>query len=187
VKRVLQILFFVTIALILQYFYLEGHPAIAVSGHYKPFQYSGSGYILEADFPSGTEINLTPDKGEELKLNIYFLNPRLKFRGYIQIWQLQQDLPSFLANSKTNSVYNFLNYKVYEVGVNDFSGLKEEWSADFGDQIISAQEYWLEIPGEQKFIRVAFYTDSDQFPESVDLATAKIINSLNYRGFKSSQ
>lgn len=175
-RKILQTAFFVTIALILQYLYLEG-PVMAFSGDYKPFEYTSDGYTLNIEFPGATEVNLTPDKGEEMLLNIYFLNKKLGFRGYIQVWSLK-DLEHFLTDSKAKSTYDFVSYALTGIQQNNYPGFKEEWTADFGEDFISAKEYWLELNNSRDVVRISVFTDTAKFPGQLDDTVNHILNSL---------
>ncbi len=175
-KRITPTIFLVIVALIFQYYYLESS-LMVFSSAYKPYEYTIDDYTLKIDFPGTTKVYLTPDKGEEMRINIYFVDNKLAFRGYIQVWLLA-DLQYFLNDSKAKSPYNFTSYTMNNIKQNNYPGFKEEWSADFGKKSISAQEFWLKINTSKEAVRISFFTDSENFPDELDNTVNHIANSL---------
>lgn len=175
-------------ALLIQYLLLEG-TASASSKYFKAFsfspasvvfksyKFSEAGYIIDLKLPESTEVNVSPDKGEELQLNIYLEDSKLSFRGYIQIWKVK-DLASFLENSKNLSPFNFIYYSLTNFQKNNGSGFKTEWSADFGDSFISGQEYWWAIKNSAETVRLSFFTDTESFPREFDIIVSQVLDSI---------
>jgi len=167
---------FVLAALVLQYLYLKD-PIAALSTTSKPFIYEDDTLSIRMEFPGSTEIHVTPDKGEEMKLNIYFLDSRLDFRGYIQYWAVT-DLKYFLNDSKAKSTYNFTFYTLQEITLEKFRGYRENWTADFGENQISAVEYWLKVDNNKHALRLSFFTDKSHFPEDLQEIVATVLQTL---------
>jgi len=113
-----------------------------------------------------------------MKLNIYFTDSILNFRGYIQIWAIT-DLKNFLADSKARSPFNFTYYSLDEhFTLKSSKGFREDWGADFGDMYISAREHWLKLPPKNEAVRISFLSDTAAFPDKLKPVVDQILNSL---------
>jgi hypothetical protein len=175
--RVCQTAFFVVVALIIQYYYLQGSVK-AMAGLFKPYQYNCGAYEISTEFPSSADLHLTPDIGENMLLNIYFTDNKLKYRGYIQLWLLD-DVERFLKDSKAKSTYDFISFSRMKVELHNYTGYQEEWTADFGGTFISAKEYWLEIKKSGEAVRISFFSDTAEFSEQQNKIMNHVINSLH--------
>ncbi|WP_368293411.1 hypothetical protein [Dehalobacter sp. TBBPA1] len=177
IKTLLKTACAVVVALLIQYLYLEG-PAIASFQNDRTYEYQVDNYAVKAQFPATTEVHLTPDKGEEMRLNIYFTDSKLSFRGYLQIWRAA-DLEHFLQDSKARSTYNFISYVLKRTSLNHWNGFEESWSADFGENVISSQEYWLELNDNNEVVRISFFTDQAFFPDSTSSIIRLTLDSIS--------
>lgn len=178
---------FVITALVLQYLLLEGSVmastyqyiySISTAPHpFKQSQYTINTYTIQMEVPETTKIQVTPDQGEEMQFNMYFIDSDLAFRGYIQVWKIK-DLEFFLNNSKNLSPFDFTSYNMSHFQQNVDQGFQTEWSADFGDAFISGKEFWWSINNSKEVVRVSFFTDTADFPKSLDNVIQHILNSL---------
>ncbi|NLO96952.1 MAG: hypothetical protein GX091_02560 [Peptococcaceae bacterium] len=175
--RILQTAFFIVVALLIQYCYLEGSVK-AISRPAQSYLYNCGDYVINAQFPSTTEVHLTPDRGEDLLLNIYFTDSEIEYRGYIQFWLLD-NLERFLKDSKTKSTYDFVSFSEVKLELNKYTGFHEEWTADFNGNLISAKEYWLLIKEPGEAVRLSFFTDGAEFSEQQKKIINHILNSLS--------
>lgn len=175
-------------ALVLQYFLLEGFAAASGSKVYSilasasvnfgPSQIQVNDYTIRLEVPDATQIQASPDQGEEMQFSIYFFNSDLAFRGYLQVWKLK-DLESFLKNSRNLSPFDFLSYNMSTLKQSYDDGFQTEWSADFGDKVISGREFWWKLNStKEDVVRVSFYTDTAEFPKSLDSVIQHVLNSL---------
>lgn len=180
---------FVIVMLVFQFLYFRGsvrtltqndttkqRDLSILSNIYKPYKFTIDNYIVTLKVPEATEVQVSPDQGENMRLGLYFINRKLAFRGYVQVWKIK-DLDHFLSDSKSLSPFDFKAYSMSKVQENNYQGLKTEWTADLGQKLISGKEYWLTINAEE-VARVSFLTDSAQFPGELNDMTQQIINSL---------
>jgi len=180
----IRTVFFVIIALIIQYIYLQGslissphYPSSKIfSKVYQSQQYIVDEYIVNFDIPATTEVHLTPDKGQEMLFNIYFVDSALSFRGYIQVWIIN-DLPYFLTNSKSLSPFDFISYSIVNMSNSNYD-FQEEWTANFGEKSISALEYWLTINPNNEVLRISFFTDNNDFPADLVSIAQHIVSTI---------
>lgn len=181
----IRTILFVIIALIIQYVYLKGslvalpnyQSSSAFSEEYKSVQYTMEEYSVSVEVPETTEVHLTPDKGQEMQFNIYFVDSGLSFRGYVQVW-LINDLSGFLSKSKSLSPFDFISYNITNIASGSSYGYQEDWTAKFGEKHISALEYWLTMNDHRDVLRISFFTDSTYFPDELINITQHIVSSL---------
>lgn len=176
-------------ALIIQYFVLESsalastqnyiarYSPVTAAYNYEHVKYAADQYTIELEVPEGTNLQLSPDQGDEMQFNVYFTNSKLAFRGYIQLWKIK-DLAFFLNNSKNLSPFDFKSYEMSNMKENYDQGFKTEWSADFGDKVISGKEFWWKVSKAEEVVRLSFYSDSEEFPESLHFTIQHMIDSL---------
>ncbi len=179
----------VIFALLFQYLLLRGpeiilsygsfikyhHVKEVLANGYKPHQYRMADYVVALELPEDTEVHCTPDQGEEMKFNIYFVNKSLAFRGYIQVWRVE-DLQSFLEQSKSLSPFDFISYHMQHLQGNS-QGFKTEWSADFGESVVSGLEYWWSLDSNE-VVRLSFFTDTREIPKELADVSDHIRRSL---------
>jgi len=139
----------------------------AAAGYrYKNLVYNLENYSISLDLVEDTKVHVTPDKGEELLFNVYFTNDTLSFRGYIQLWRLE-DLEHFLTSSRYLSPFDFISYNMTNLPNVAEQGFKTEWSADFGDHFVSGQEFWWSLNNTDHVIRLSFFSNTKNFPEKL--------------------
>jgi len=174
-------------ALVIEYLLLES-PAwastrkylasqAAAGYRYKNLVYNLEGYSISLDLLEDTKVHVTPDKGEELLFNVYFINDTPQFRGYIQLWRLE-DLEHFLTSSRYLSLFDFISYSMTNLPNAAAKGFKTEWSADFGDRFVSGQEFWWSINNSDHVIRLSFFCDTKDFPEKLIAVIQHIVDSV---------
>ena len=180
---------FVMIMLVAQFFFYRGPVRTLTQDDFskqpnfttlantsKPFQYTIDDYTMSMKLPEATEVHVSPDRGDNLRFSLFFVNSKLAFRGYVQVWKVK-DLEHFLSESKSLSPFDFKAYSLSKVQENNYKGLKTEWTAGFGQNISSGKEYWLNLNSEE-VVRVSFFTDTDEFPVELKIMTQQILNSF---------
>lgn len=155
----------------------ERETSKSFSNYYKSREYIVDEYTIRFEVPDTTEVHLTPAKGQEMRLNIFFLDSGFSLRGYIQVWIIN-DLKYFLSNSNSLSPFDFVSYRTASIIHNNKSGFKEDWTAKFGENYISANEYWFTSNTSGEVLRVSFFTDDDAFPDELLNIAQHIVNSL---------
>jgi hypothetical protein len=116
----------------------------------------------------------------ELQYSAYFDDDKKLFRGYIQLWRLN-DTEKFLAKSKEMSSYDFSSYTLAPVTVGTLNGILSIWSASFGkSSMISGQEYWLNKPDSNEVLRISFLTSNDTFKKEQAIMINQILNSIRW-------
>lgn len=117
----------------------------------------------------------------EVLFSYYFHDEEHLFRGYIQLWQLN-DLEHFLVTSRSNSTFDFISQSLSPTNIVGFNGFIDEWTASIDDLLyISGIEYWLEEPNGTKILRISFFTDTTSFSDAQLQEINHIINSLLWK------
>ena len=145
--------------------------------NYKPLRCDIDDYNIMLAVPAATEIYASSDKGNEMRFSIYLVNKDLAFRGYLQIWEIK-DLERFLSYSKSLSPFDFKSYKVSNIEKSEYQGFITEWTAEFGEGLISGKEYWLKINNTKEVIRLSILTDTADFPNMLEEVIQQILDSL---------
>jgi len=176
--------------LVFQYFFLKCSAAIlthdyfptqkyltTLSNNYKIIQYTTDNYTINIEIPDVMDVHFSSDIGEQMRSNVYLVNSKLDFRGYIQIWKIE-DLDHFLNNSKSLSPFDYKSYNIINVQQDKYHGFKIEWTANFEQNFISGKEYWLMINNSKYVTRISFFTDTADFPDELQNVIQQILNSL---------
>jgi len=151
-----------------------------ISNNYNPIQYTIYGDTIKIQVPDDTEMHVSPDKGDKMRYSLYFVNSgKLAFRGYIQGWKIKEkEIEPFLSDSKSLSPFDFKSYKVSNVQQNNYHGRKTEWTADYGQNMISGIEYWFVMNHSEEVVRVSFFTDSAEFSTELRNVIKQMLNSF---------
>lgn len=121
---------------------------------------------LSVKLPQSAKVveNHFSDNGELLH-SIYFDDEEMLFRGYIQLWTIN-DIESFLVKSKDLSSFNYKSFSLNPITVGPFSGIINEWTASFSNiYSISGREYWLKKADNLEVLRISFFTDDNMFTD----------------------
>ena len=134
------------------------------------------------DLPLSMEVRENPlQEGELLQYSAFFRDEGISLQGYMQIWQIK-DLNNFLVQTKEQSTFDFYTYSLNPIKIGKFQGILNLWGASMGEQsTISAKEYWLQLPKEGQFLRLAFLTNKPVFPEEHNKIIAKVLSSIRLK------
>ncbi len=117
----------------------------------------------------------------ELLLSYYFQDENHLFRGYVQLWQLN-DLEHFLVRSRSHSTFDFISHSLKPFQVVGLNGFIDKWTASFGDLLyISGIEYWLKEPKDTKILRISFFTDKTSFSDTQLQEVDNILSSILWK------
>lgn len=136
---------------------------------------------LSVQLPHSTKViqNQLSDKGQ-LLYSVYLNNEELLFRGYIQLWRID-DLENFLITSSKNSTFDFKSYSLKPIAAANHNGFIDEWTASFGDLYsISGKEHWLRKKDSSEVLRISFFTDATSFSNEQRQQIGKILDSVRW-------
>lgn len=144
-------------------------------------EYKLGDYPITVEIPNTTKVyeDYIGDK-REVMFSAHLLDKKLKYWGYIQLWNIEE-LERFLDASKGTSMYNFTYYRKENITVNTYRGFLVEWSAKFtNDRTISAKEYFLKKDEGPMVLRISFLTNDERFPKELDELINKVLFSIKW-------
>ena len=157
-------------------------PSVVMSSMNSSPQKYTIGDNLTIKLPPTSKVNedYFGDRSEVL-LSYYFHDENHLFRGYIQLWQLN-DLEHFLVRSRSHSTFDFMSHSLKPIKVVGLSGFIDKWTASFGDLLyISGIEYWLKEPNGNKVLRISFFTDMTSFSDAQLQEVDNILSSILWK------
>lgn len=120
--------------------------------------------------------------GGELIYHNRFISSKGDIHGYVDVWNLRQDLRKFLEGSKEASEsQNIISkYKLEDFYCNGREGYKliYDMITRAGDKY-KAYEYF--IKGNEVFLRFAFYTEESDFKESMPMNFETIVKTAELK------
>ena len=174
--------FLIAITLAFYFLVLNPFPSLVMSSMNSSPQKYAIGDNLTIKLPPTSKV--TEDyfgDRSELLLSYYFQDENHLFRGYIQLWQLN-DLEHFLVRSRSHSTFDFMSHSLKPIKVVGLSGFIDKWTASFGDLLyISGIEYWLKEPNGNKVLRISFFTDMTSFSDAQLQEVDNILSSILWK------
>ncbi|AJA46275.1 hypothetical protein CPAST_c01750 [Clostridium pasteurianum DSM 525 = ATCC 6013] len=118
--------------------------------------------------------------GGEILYHNNFTSQDGSIHGYVQIWNLQNDLKSFLQNSKTTSeIQNESDdFKISDVDINGNKGYLVTYTTKGVNKDYNAFEYFVNY--NNVFTRFAFYVESDKINSSIPAVFKAIVETTKY-------
>lgn len=121
--------------------------------------------------------------GNEIVYHNDFFSQDGIIHGYVQVWNLKEDLKSFLDKSKTSNA-KFAVYEDYEISpitVNKHEGYLITYTMKTSDEAnYKSYEYFLK--DKNKFFRFAFYVRDANFKENMPTIFRIIVDTFQYNG-----
>lgn len=151
------------------------HEIVGEKGLYKFKNFS-----LTIKLPDSTTITADNYQPGEISLSVYMQDDKLKYWGYIQLWDLP-DLEKFLDKSKETSLFEFTSYKKSNIQFKSLKGHRIDWTAIMLKQrSICSREYFLKKNGSTQAKRISFFTEGNELSESLESAIDSILLSLKW-------
>ncbi|MBC8062539.1 MAG: hypothetical protein H7Y18_18005 [Clostridiaceae bacterium] len=120
--------------------------------------------------------------GGELIYHNRFISNKGDIHGYVDVWNLRQDLKIFLEQSReiSKSQNIISGYKLADFYYNDRDGFKVVYSmtTKAGDKY-KAYEYFIKC--DESFIRFAFYVNQIEFKENMPMNFETIVKAVDIR------
>ncbi len=144
---------------------------------YKDYSYQD--VSLKVMLPKTTNVTEDYYSSGEMLLNSYLSDEKLKYHGYIQIWNVS-DPKKFIEKSKLKSTFHFKSFEHEQVDYDTYSGYLVTWSAqleDSGD--IAGVDYILQGKGKgDQILRVSLAANETVFSDELVKMAETIIGSL---------
>lgn len=153
-----------------------------ISPQVKFQKYSYQEVPLTISLPGTTVVTEDYYSNGELLLNSYLSDSTQKFRGYLQIWMVD-DLEGFIKRSKLNSTFNFTSFEHQKISHNLYHGFRVSWTAVMQDgRQISGRDYLLQKKRKGgQFLRISLMADAPVFPENLDKIADTIVSTLVWK------
>lgn len=171
------------IAIILSFIYYSGHSMFqktTSSKNYKTVNININKFSINFNIPDTTQLHSDqsiPDNNVQILYNSYFDDRKLKMRGYIQVWKTE-DLLNFITNCKFLTPFDYKTYALQKINENNRDEFLTYWTATFGQNYLSSEEYWQAIANTNFVIRISFYTDTEHFPTELQNIVHNIVTSV---------
>lgn len=121
--------------------------------------------------------------GNEIVYHNDFNTKDFKIYGFVEVWNLNKDLKTFLEDSKKISSEQNL-YKSYEIKpivINNRDGYLVNYNIiNSSNKSYKGYEYF--IRNKDKFFRFSFFVSEDNFKENMPTIFKTIVETLNYKG-----
>lgn len=119
--------------------------------------------------------------GGEIIYHNGFKSKDAKIYGYVQVWQLNEELKMFLENSKiiSEKQNTFKNYSIKPTSINGKTAYLVEYTVLNGNDVYyKGIEYFIKI--KNGFIRFAFNIREDNYKEDLNMVFKTIVESSRF-------
>lgn len=145
-------------------------------------QYEGMGNRLKYKLPSQWSSKNQDIFGSEILYHSDFKSEDNKINGFVEVWNLNGDLKTFLQNSKIISEKQNLykNYYISDIQINGNDGYLIQYTITkaVGDSY-KGMEYFLRKG--TKFCRFSFFVNESDFKENMPTIFETIVKTLEYK------
>lgn len=145
-------------------------------------QYEALNNKLSYKLPSEWSTKEQKFSGQEILYHNDFKTKDSKIHGFIEVWNLKQDLKNFLKESKkVSSEQNlYKQYSMNPININNRDGYLVNYTMiTSSDVAYKGYEYFVNDDG--KFFRFAFFVREDNFKENMPTIFRAIVQTLNYK------
>lgn len=129
--------------------------------------------------PVGWATNEKKFPGNEIIYHNDFQSPDAVIHGFVEVWKSEQDLKTFLDNSKNISEEQntIKNYKIDSIIINGKKAYLVQYLINITDNIwYKSYEYFID--GEKEFYRFSFFTRNVNFKEAYGAIFESIVETL---------
>jgi 5-bromo-4-chloroindolyl phosphate hydrolysis protein len=120
--------------------------------------------------------------GQEIIYHNDFQSRDAKIHGFVEVWNINQDLKAFLEDSKKiSSKQNiYKQYKMNPIRINNRDGYLIDYIIITpSDEMYRGYEYF--IKNGNKFFRLSFFAKENDFKENMPVIFSAIAQTLNYK------
>lgn len=156
--------------------------ALMQSNIYSLKEYEGLNKTLTYKLPSDWVTVIKSFGGNEIIYHNDFQSSDGKIQGFVEVWNINEDLKSFLEKSKEISeAQNVVKkYSVNSISINEKKGYEVQYTMVTQNNInYNAYEYF--INDGNKFVRFSFFVRKSNFKENMPTIFKTIVETLNYK------
>ena len=121
-------------------------------------------------------------EGNEIIYHNDFQSNDLKIHGFVEVWNMKEDLKEFLKKSEEISkIQNIIsNYKAKVISINNKDWYLVEYTIEnFQNAKFESYEYF--IKNDDRLFRFSFFVRQDNFKENMPAIFKTIVQTLNYK------
>ncbi|AGK95324.1 PsbP-related protein [Clostridium pasteurianum] len=143
-------------------------------------EYYASEHKITYKLPAKWTTSREDFAGGEILYHNNFNSQDNSIHGYVQIWNLQNDLKSFLQNSKVMSeIQNSAeDFKISDISINNNKGYLVTYKTKAADKTYNAFEYFIKY--DNIFVRFSFYVESDKLNGNMPAVFKAIVETIKY-------
>jgi hypothetical protein len=146
-------------------------------------KYEGLDKKFSYSLPQEWQASLKNFGGDEILYHNDFVTQEQNIWGFVQVWNLREDLKSFLERSKTSSPkpIKYKKYSMKPISINKYSGYLIDYSMDGGRGVYyRGHEYYLAEDG--KMFRFSFFVSEGNFKENMPTIFNAIVKTIEFDG-----
>lgn len=141
-------------------------------------EYKGLDGWLTYKLPSEWTTKMDSFPGNDIIYHNDFQSKDGTITGFVQVWNMKEDLKGFLSESKQISTKQnqVSNYTVKDIDINGKQGYLVKYNILSEKEPYSVQEYF--IKNKNKFIRFSFFVKKRNFKEYFSILFYNIVKTL---------
>lgn len=186
-KRKLQVVFVAIISMIILFAIgqiFEGHikSVSFIQNNISSLQgYEALDGKLTYKLPSEWSVKSKTFPGGEIIYHNDFQSDDFVITGFVQVWNIKNDLKDFLIKSKeVSEKQNIIkNYRISNIKINKRDGYLVKYNMVSNDIDYTAYEYF--INNNNQFIRFTFFVKSENFKESFAAVFDSIVKTVSIK------
>lgn len=155
--------------------------ALMQSNIYSLKEYSALNNTLTYKLPSDWSTTLRDFGGNEILYHNDFQSKDAKIHGFVEVWNINEDLKSFLDRSKqTSDTQNtFKKYSITPISIAGRSGYELQYTIiSYSNIPYNGYEYFLN--DKNKFFRFSFFVQKANLKENMPTIFKTIVETLKY-------
>jgi hypothetical protein len=146
-------------------------------------KYEGLDRKFSYSLPNQWDVSLKNFGNQEIVYHNDFNTKDQSIHGFVQVWNLREDLKTFLERSKeTAGAVKPLKYKAYKmepISINAYSGYLISYAMDMGEgKYYKGYEYYLSQDG--LMFRFSFFVSEGNFKENMPTVFNTIVRTFQY-------
>lgn len=145
-------------------------------------KYEVSDLNFSYKLPDQWTVNKKDFGGGEIIYHNDFTSEDATIHGFVQVWNLREDLKSFLDKSKALNEKHaqYSNYNISPIVINKYEGYLMTYTMKTGEESsYKGYEYFLK--GKDRFYRFAFYVRDVNFKENMPTIFKTIVSTFEHK------
>lgn len=145
-------------------------------------EYSGLDNRLTYKLPEDWEVSEKNFNSKEIIYHNDFNSKDIKIHGFVEVWNINEDLKSFLDKSKSISEKQnkYKSYNIEDIKINNASGYLVNYTMENPQGVnYVAYEYFLKE--DKEFVRFSFFVNEKNFKENMSAIFKSLVTTFTYK------